>query len=272
MAPWTRTSCCTLRSGRYLADESYCYQLSVAGRTDSGYHGAPLACQNVRPVDWSLEHDGEVSTLVLLGHLDFGPNGPTSLRLEHRISFSSAGRVVERLSIVHHRGRDRFELIRPRFGFRKTLFARSSFAWLGNAAAGELVPVPLRRHAGQGTDHHFAGYSAADLFPEEWTSRRGLPGRSAEAWLWAEPGGGFLVAKYNQEHIEFSLADGDYVTPRRGATELRRPATRPASQRPQPVLALRGSGNFEGLSRTCRRASPRAPRRFRPQHPGGFRG
>ena len=208
-----------LGSGRYLADESYCYQLSVAGRTDSGYHGAPLACQNVRPVDWSLEHDGEVSTLVLLGHLDFGPNGPTSLRLEHRISFSSAGRVVERLSIVHHRGRDRFELIRPRFGFRKTLFARSTFAWLGKAAAGELVPVPLRRHAGQGTDHHFAGYSAADLFPEEWTSRRGLPGRSAEAWLWAEPGGGFLVAKYNQEHIEFSVADGDYVTPRRGATE-----------------------------------------------------
>ncbi len=218
-SPSTLTSCLHLGSGRYIADEDYCYQLTVAGSTNSGYSGGPLACLNVRPVDWSLEHDGDDSTLVLLGQFDFGPDGPTSVRLEHRVTFSSIGRVVEELSVLHHRGRDRLELIRPRFGFRKTLFDRSSFTWRPGADAGQLVPVPFRRHAGQGTDHHFASYAAADLFPEEWTTRKGLPGRGAEAWLWAGPDGGFLVAKYNQEHIEFSVADGDYVKPRRGAAE-----------------------------------------------------
>ena len=118
-----------LGSGRYIADENYCYQLTVAGSTGSGYSGGPLACRNVRPVDWWLEQDGDDSTLVLLGQLDFGPDGPTSVRLEHRLTFSSTGRVVEQLSVLHHRGRDRLELISPRFGFRKTLFDRSSFAW-----------------------------------------------------------------------------------------------------------------------------------------------
>jgi hypothetical protein len=208
-----------LGSGRHLADESYCYRLSIAGNTDSGFHGGPLACQRVRPVDWSVEHDGDDSTLVLVAQLDFGPDGPTCVRLEQRVTFCSGGRVVERLSIVHHRGRDRLELIGPRFGFRKTLLDRTAFSWRAGADAAELVPVPLRRHAGQGTDHCFNSYAVADLLPEEWTSRKSLPGRSAEAWLWVDRDGGFLVAKYNQEHIEFSLADGDYVTPRRGVAE-----------------------------------------------------
>ena len=120
-------------------------------------------------------------------------------------------------SLLHHGGRDRLSLGGLRFGFRKTLFDRSAFAWRPGAGDGTLVPVPLRRHLGQGTDHHLAGYAAADLFPDEWTSRRSLPGRSAEAWLWSEPELGFLVAKYNQDHIEFSVADADYVVPRRMA-------------------------------------------------------
>ena len=57
----------------------------------------------------------------------------------------------------------------------------------------------------------------ADLYPDEWTSRRSLPRRSAEAWLWTDGDGGFLVAKYNQEHIEFSVADADYVKPRQAS-------------------------------------------------------
>jgi hypothetical protein len=200
-----------LASGRYLADENYCYQLTVSGTTASGYHGGPLKCQNVRTVDWSLEHDGDDTTLVLTGQLEFGPAGPTNIRLEHRVTLCAAGRVVEQISLVHHRGRDRLELCGLRFGFRKTLFDRFAFAWRPGADTGRLVPVPLRRHLGQGTDHHLAGYAAADLHPEEWTGRRSLPGRSAEAWLWSEPERGFLVAKYNQEHIEFGLADADYV-------------------------------------------------------------
>ena len=136
------------------------------------------------------------------------------MRLEHRFTLSSTGGVVEQLSLMHHRGRDHLDLSALRFGFRKTLFDRSRFAWRPGADVGQLVAVPLRRFAGQATDHHFASYAAADLHPEEWTKRRSLPARSAEAWLWCDPEGGFLVAKYNQDHIEFSVADGNYVVPR----------------------------------------------------------
>ena len=139
-----------LGSGRYIADENYCYRLTVAGSTGSGYSGGPLACRNVRPVDWWLEQDRDDSTLVLLGQLDFGPDGPTSVQLEHRVTFSSTGRVVEQLSVLHHRGRDRLELISPRFGFRKTLFDRSSFAWRSGADDGRTGtgPPPAACRAG----------------------------------------------------------------------------------------------------------------------------
>jgi hypothetical protein len=155
--------------------------------------------------------------------------------------------MVERLSLLHHRGRDRLELSGLRFGFRKTLFDRSRFAWRSGADTGQLVAVPLRRHAGQGTDHHFASYTAADLHPEEWTKRRALPGRSAEAWLWCDNDGGFLVAKYNQEHIEFSLVDGNYVVPRgRAGTAPELQLERLHSDR---NLCLRFGG--AGISRGC---------------------
>jgi hypothetical protein len=211
-----------LRAGRYVADESYCYQLAVSPLGEPGYSRGTVPCQGVRPVDWALEESPEAATLVLVGHLDFGPEGPTNIRLEHRIALSGPS-VREELSLFHHHGRDSHRLSKLRFGFRKTLFDRSSFSWRPGCGSGELVPVPLRRRAGQGTDHYLAGYAAADLYPQEWTSRGGLPHRSAEAWLWCEPGSGFLVAKYNQDHIEFSVADGELVVPRRapaGGAEL----------------------------------------------------
>ena len=61
-------------------------------RATPGYHGGPLACQAVRTLAWSLEEKEEDSTLVLLGQLDFGPQGPTNVRLEHRFTLSSTGR------------------------------------------------------------------------------------------------------------------------------------------------------------------------------------
>ncbi len=158
-------------SGRYVADESYCYQLAVSPLGEPGYRGGTVPCQRVRAVDWSLEETPDAATLVLIGHLDFGPEGPTNIRLEHRIALSGPT-VREELSLFHHHGQDSHRLSKLRFGFRKTLFDRSSFSWRPGCAFGELVPVPLRRRAGQGTDHYLAGYAAADLYPQEWTSGR----------------------------------------------------------------------------------------------------
>jgi hypothetical protein len=209
-----------LPSGRTVADESYCYRLSVSGATSSGFHGGPFPCVAVRPLDWTVRRDDQVgATLVLTGKFDFGPRGPTGIRLEHRITFADSGDVIEQLSIVNHAGRDHLQLSNLRFAFRKTLFDRSRFAWRPGTETGELIPVPLRRYRAQGIDHLLSGYGPTDLFPEEWAGAAGLPGRSSEAWLWNEEGGGLLVAKYTQEHIEFAVADTDYVVARRAATE-----------------------------------------------------
>src|SRR5579863_5563217 len=53
-----------LRSGRYVADESYCYQLAVSPLGEPGYSHGTLPCQRVRPVDWILEESPDAATLV----------------------------------------------------------------------------------------------------------------------------------------------------------------------------------------------------------------
>ena len=207
-----------LASGRVVADESYCYRLTVTGVTDSGFHGGPVSCRRVRPLGWSIEHhEDSGATLSLLGGLDFGTHGPTGIRLEHRITLVASGQVIEQIALVNQAGQDQVRLDDVRFGFRKTLFERGRWAWRPQCVRAELVPVPLRRFRAQDADHLLAGYRARDLFPSEWPGRDSLPDRSSEAWLWAEEDGGFLVAKYAQEHAEFSLADGEHVVARRPA-------------------------------------------------------
>ena len=207
-----------LASGRVVADESYCYLLTVTGVTNSGFHGGPVSCRRVRPLGWSIEHhEDSGATLSLLGGLDFGTRGPTGIRLEHRITLAASGQVIEQITLVNQAGQDQLRLDDVRFGFRKTLFDRGRWAWRPQCERAELVPVPLRRFRAQDVDHLLAGYRARDLFPSEWPGRGSLPDRSSEAWLWAEEDGGFLVAKYAQEHAEFSLADGEHVVARRPA-------------------------------------------------------
>jgi hypothetical protein len=250
-----------LASGRVVADESYCYQLTVSGATDSGFHGGPVDCRRVRPLDWSAEPDGDGgTTLTLLGQLDFGPQGPTGLRLEHRITLADSGEVIEQLTLLHHAGQDQLRLDRFRFGFRKTLFDRGRFAWSPGSEQAELIPVPLRRFQAQDVDHLRSGYQAADLYPSEWPGRASLPGRGAEAWLWAEAGGGFLVAKYSPEHAEYGLADGEHVLARRPANEA---TSAVASLQLDQLhsdrnLCLRhgGAGRHDGFPETARELSP----------------
>jgi hypothetical protein len=209
-----------LASGRVVADESYCYQLTVSGSTDSGFHGGPVTCRAVRPASWSIEHhDDSGATLFLLGRLDFGSRGPTGIRLEHQITLAVSGEIIEQISLLNHAGQDHLRLDDLRFGFRKTLFDRERSAWRPRCDRAELIPVPLRRFRAQDVDHLLSGYQARDLYPSEWPGRGSLPDRSSEAWLWAEEDGGFLVAKYSQDHAEFSIADGEHVVARRPAGE-----------------------------------------------------
>jgi hypothetical protein len=246
-----------LASGRAVADESYCYRLTVSGATNSGFHGGPVSCRRVRPLDWSAEqHDDSGATLTLLGQLDFGPQGPTGLRLEHRITLAGPGEVIEQISLLNHAGQDQLRLDGFRFGFRKTLFDRGRWAWQPGCEDAELIPVPLRRFRAQDVDHLRSGYRAADLYPSEWPGRDSLPGRGAEAWLWAEADGGFLVAKYTQEHVEYGLADGEHVV-------ARRPAGAAASLQLDQLhsdrnLCLRhgGAGQYDGFPETARELGP----------------
>jgi hypothetical protein len=210
-----------LASGRVVADESYCYRLTVTGVTNSGFHGGPVSCRGVRPLGWSIEHhEDSGATLSLLGGLDFGARGPTGIRLEHRLTLTGSGQVIEQISLLNQAGQDQLRLDDVRFGFRKTLFDRGRWAWRPQCERAELVPVPLRRFRAQDVDHLLSGYRARDLFPSEWPGRDSLPDRSSEAWLWAEEDGGFLVAKYAQEHAEFSIADGEHVIARRPAGQV----------------------------------------------------
>src|ERR1700753_507132 len=55
LAPWELVH---LPSGRVVADESYCYRLTVTGRTDSGFHGGPGRLSQVRPLVSAVEHHG----------------------------------------------------------------------------------------------------------------------------------------------------------------------------------------------------------------------
>ncbi len=50
----------------------------------------------------------------------------------------------------------------------------------------------------------------SDLVPGNWSGDQ-LPGRGAEAWVWSDGATGYLIAKYNREEMEFSLADGEFV-------------------------------------------------------------
>ena len=198
-------------SGRVVADRPYCYRFTVGATDGSGYSGPDRPLRAVLPIDADVESLPDGPRLTLRGRADFGPDGPTDIRVEHAFQFLTDGAIAERIALVHHHGRDRHSVSDIRFGLRKALFDRSEHRWADGADRGSLVPVPFRRRAGQAIDHRLASYTAADLMPEEWAGR-GLPARAAEGWLWGDDAGGFLVSKYRQDDIEFALADGEFVT------------------------------------------------------------
>jgi hypothetical protein len=229
-----------LERGAPLADEAYAYELALAPKGESGFTGKRdptsgragdlLTANRVRFRGWSvadLPQGGKEARFT--GRFDFGLLGPTDIELEHVFRLPDAEPWLEEQILLRHRfGRDLHEVRNIRFGFRKTIFDRDSQSWLHGADRQYIVPVPHRRRWGQIVDHRASSYTMSDLVPGNWSGDQ-LPGRGAEAWLWmacpsvslaraSEPGrvaadgrDGYLIAKYNREEMEFSLADGEFV-------------------------------------------------------------
>lgn len=233
--PWLNpASIVDRRRERAIADEAYAYDLVLEPMGAGGFlpagaqptapsgpnvdhvlgrHAAePLRARGVRLRDWhasSLAKGGK--EVRFFGRIDFGLLGPTDLDLEHTFRLPDEGEwFEEQIRLVHRYGRDTHEVREIRFGFRKTLYDRDRQAWLDDADAYRLVAVPHRRRWGQIVDHVADAYTANDLVPANWSGAQ-LPGRGAEAWVWTDGAQGYLIAKYNREQIEFSLADGEFI-------------------------------------------------------------
>ncbi len=202
-----------LSRGEPVADERYCYQFTVGGTADHGFTSAPQACRGVTTLGWSTGQDEDSTRLILRGRCDFGPRGPMDVELEHVFRLhDSDDRLDESIALIHRSGHDIHPISDLRFAFRKTLYDRQEETWRDHANAKRLTAVPFRRKVGQITDHRMTSYTAADLIPVNWGSAQlDLPARSAEAWLWGDDAGGYLAAKYTQDHIEFGVAEGALV-------------------------------------------------------------
>jgi hypothetical protein len=204
-----------------LADEVYCYELTLAPKGDSGFTGrreqisgaaGDVTSNRVRFREWAagdLPQGGK--EVRFIGRFDYGLLGPTDVEIEHVFRLPDAEPWFEEQIRLRHRfGRDLHEVRKLRFGFRKTIFDRDSQTWLHGADRQTLVPVPHRRRWGQIVDHRVASYRMNDIVPGNWSGDN-LPGRGAEAWVWGDGALGYLIAKYNREQMEFSLADGEFV-------------------------------------------------------------
>jgi len=201
-------------SGLVVADERYSYGLAVT--TGALRHTG----QGLVDVTYAQETTEDAHSLILEGRLDLGRSGPTDVYIRHRITLpDDQPWLEEQLSLVHRFGRHTHALSDPRFGFRKVLYDRERSAWKDGMDRFRLVPVPLRRHLGQHRDRRLAEYTVADLFPR-WDPRGNLPDHGSEAWILTDAARGLLVTKYNQEAIEFSLFQGEYVLSAHGQSPL----------------------------------------------------
>ncbi len=228
--PWLNPSSVIDRvRDRPLADESYAYELVLEPLGAGGFlPTGPLQtpepardaattpdsprARGVRCRGWTVaDLPGGGKEVRFVGRFDFGLLGPTDVELEHVFRLPDAGPwFEEQIRLAHRFGRDSHALSSLRFAFRKTLYDRDRQSWLDASDRLQLVPVPHRRRWGQVVDHLASGYSASDLVPANWSGAN-LPGRGAEAWVWTDGGQGYLIAKYNREQVEFSLADGEFI-------------------------------------------------------------
>ncbi|MBX3069250.1 MAG: hypothetical protein KF883_01980 [Thermomicrobiales bacterium] len=216
-----------LTNNLVVADERYCYDITV--RTNGVTHVA-LGIDDVIARESQDEHG---QTVTIEARFIFGRRGPTDIGFRHRITLpESGGFLEEQITLLHIYGTDAHELTDLRFGFRKVLFDRAAFEWRDRSDAFRLVPVPHRRRFGISLDRRKEDYTAADLFRKAWEPHTSLPDFGSEAWAWTNGEHGVLIAKYNQEAIEFSLFEGEYLVPEAHKSHPTNPV---ASHVPVPV-------------------------------------
>lgn len=200
-------------SGYAVADEDYAYDVRLAKTTaDSGFTGDSQRAQSVIFVSHEVSEAESSKTLQFYGRLDFGPEGPTDLYLEHSFTlWEDTDAFVEQINISHRFGRDTHTITSINCGFRKVLFDEQMGNWRDRADQYALSAIPLRRYRGQVQDWHLSEYQATDLIPANWEGNN-LPDRSAEAWSWTDGAEGFVFAKYNQNQIEFSALSTEFYS------------------------------------------------------------
>ena len=268
-----------LKRDATLADEAYAYQLAVRPAGEWGFtggndpmtrSGAPggdvVRTNRVRFRDWSacdLPQGGK--EVRFTGRFDFGLLGPTDIEIEHVFRLpDNEPWLEEQISLRHRFGRDRHEIDDIRFGFRKTVFNRDAQRWVDGADRQQLIPVPHRRRWGQVQDYRLCSYNLQDIIPGNWSGDN-LPGRGAEAWAWLDGSQGYLIAKYNQEHMEFALADGEFVlAPSKRADDYYRTFDSKIAGGANVCFRFGGVGRHNTVPVMVRELGPDATLRFGP--------
>lgn len=181
-----------LRAGAVWADGPYVYAVVLES---SGHGQAVRGLTGVR-----IRRNG--TRLAVTGRL-----AGTALKVRHELSLEGPGRLKERIRLAND-GPDTVAIADVSMGMVRRLD--------DTAAGRRLVAVPFRRQA----DGKLHDYSLSDLVEgrysnSDWANDSTVADQTpvdrgklrSEAWAWTDGQAGLLVAKYNDDAIEYSVAE-----------------------------------------------------------------
>jgi hypothetical protein len=199
-----------LETSLAVADADYCYDMTVSPTSaDVAPDTAVFQTHGVQLLDSEQTVvDNGATQLLLRGRLDFGPDGPQDITIEHVFRLPATDSWIDEEITIATAGDVAYDVKHLRFGFRKTIYDRQQQQWVDGGDRRFIASLPHRRRWGQATDHLASTYAMGDLMPLNWSGQQ-LPGRGAEAWYWGDSRAGYLIAKHCPERIEFSVVDGD---------------------------------------------------------------
>ncbi len=180
-----------LPSGLVLADADYSYSFERPNFLEALLSAAPDDATEV-----------SLRGTALFGHLE----------IVHEFRLPAGRPWVDEQITLGNRGQAPLELGGVRTGFALPLrFADGSVA--GEWADFKLTAIPYRREP-NGNHHQYADFTLTQVltqpFPSElWSQTTTLtPAYASEGWAWTNGRQGFLITKYSQRGMEWSLLDG----------------------------------------------------------------